>query len=153
VRALVRNVASVTVCAVVLASCGGGGSDSADFTSGYEDVRADLLALGTTVGQAVTSAKGKSDAQLASDFGDYADQAADISSRLEDLDPPSEAESDFGDLKSSFAVVQADLEKIAGAAESHDAQEAYAASASLVADSDDVKSAREAVDKDVNVTE
>jgi hypothetical protein len=112
-----------------------------------------MLDLGTTVGQSISHANGRSDQELATEFGDYANQAADISARLDDLDPPSDAAGDFDDLKSAFSVVQADLNKIASAAEGHDPQEAFAGSASLVADSDDVKSAREAVDKDVGVSD
>ncbi len=80
--------------AVALAACGGGGDEettTADFRKDYAPISAAIRGLGTEVGAAVTSAKGKSDLELQEQFADLADRANVVADDLEEAKTPDDA--------------------------------------------------------------
>ena len=129
--------------ALALAGCGGSSSSSqtANFGTSFSSTANQLKATSHEIGVAIERAPSRTDAQLASTFSALAARWQNQVNRLKALQPPSSVSTAFNRLKSSATRVEADLNAIAAAAETHNASAAKQATASLVTDILSAKSA------------
>jgi hypothetical protein len=122
------------VCAI--AGCGGGGDkqpSAAAFKQGYDAQRRALNKVSDQIGTALTSADGKSDAEVEADLervqGAYHAQLA----KLNALQPPDKLKATFTRVTTAAAVLDDDLVKITKAAAAHDATAAQTTTQQLIA--------------------
>jgi hypothetical protein len=147
-RSIARSLVLVLVAVFLVAGCGGDdkGSNTKDkFTAAYKPLNDQLVALGGDVGTAVQSAKGKSDATLATQFALLEKRLNDLKSRLDALEPPDEFKADAQKLSAAMAVAAADLKAISDAAGAHDPTAARDSARRLVVDSVPLRDARRAL--------
>jgi TolA-binding protein len=147
-RVLTALVA-VTLAALALAACGGDDDDSASFQEDYPALSDRLVSLGEEVGQAIQNANTESDAALAEQFGEYAEQLDGLRQDLEELEPPEDLADEREDLVTAMGDVRSSLEGIASAAEDGDPQAARDATLELVEGSTELRDAREALSRAV----
>src|SRR2546423_10999570 len=83
---LMSSAAGLLLATALLAGCGSDKTQS--FKDDYKPVNDRLLALGTSVGQAVSDAANKPDLVLAGQFTEFAAQLRSLRGRVDDLDPP-----------------------------------------------------------------
>jgi outer membrane murein-binding lipoprotein Lpp len=132
-RALQPAVA-VLLAASLVAACGG--SDKKDeFAKGFKPVNAQIVALGSDVGQALQNASTTADQALARSFLGFVVRLEAIKGRIDKLDPPSDLKSQVAVLSSSVSRMVVDLGGIAAAARAHDPSARRAAIAALIGDS------------------
>jgi hypothetical protein len=118
-----------------VAGCGGGSDEpSTDaFKQGYDAQRTALNKVSDQIGEALTGADGKSDAEVEADLrrvqGAYHAQLA----KLDALQPPTEFKVTFTRVTTAAAVLDDDLVKITKAAAAHDAAAAQSSTQQLVA--------------------
>src|SRR2546423_2869098 len=142
-RALQPAVA-VLLAASLAAGCGG--SDKKDeFAKGFKPVNAQLVALGSNVGQALQNASSSSDQALARSFLGFVVRLQAIKGRIDKLDPPSDLKSQVTVLSSSVSRLIVDLGGIAAAARTHDPRAGRAATAALARDPPAARDARRAL--------
>ena len=151
-RPLLLSLLAALFAVALLAGCGGGddggdgGSDQAElketFDRDYREINDDLLALGDEVGQAVSTAEGKSNPQLATQFTGLGERTQEIKRRLDALEPPDEYEAQARRLSNAVAVVGSDLSEIGQAAEGNDPAAARKQATELVRHSVEVRTAR-----------
>lgn len=137
---------------LILAACGGGGDDettTADFRKEYAPISAAVRGLGEDVGQAVTTAKDKTDAALQLEFAELSEKTTAVAAELaaEEIPDDAKIEAARGALVAGLRKGAADLEAISVAAGDHDAEAARAATVRLVTDSAKIKAPRERLDK------
>jgi hypothetical protein len=138
--------------AVALAACGGGGDEettTADFRRDYAPISAAIRGLGTEVGAAVTSAKGKSDLELQEQFADLADRANVVAGDLEEAKTPDDdaINTTRAALVAGVRKAAADLDAISGAAAANDGDAAKAATIRLAKDSEGIREPRRKLDQ------
>ena len=125
---------------------GNGGDDAAElkerFDTGYRPINDEFLALGKEVGEVISTAKGQSDAALATKFKSLATRVAALKPRLDRLEPPPEYEEDAKRVSEAMALVGRDLDEIALAADAGDAAAARTHTQDLVRHSEEVRIAR-----------
>jgi Putative metallopeptidase len=147
-----RALAAIALtCAVAAgaAGCGGSSGDGKDkeadvaaaFKQGYSAQRVTLNKVSDQIGETLTGADGKSDAQVETELravqGSYHAQLA----KLGKLTPPDALKADFAKVTKAAAVLDADLVAITKAAAAHDAAGAQAATEQLVGDAPALKAA------------
>ena len=140
----------LALCALTLvAGCGGGGGKSAKdkYDEAYKPINDQVLAMGQEVGTAVSTAKGKTDVTLASQFSGLSVRVTALKSRLDGLKSPDEYESDAANLSAALQLAAADLKAISNAAAAHRAGAAADGVRQLAADSISIRDARRALAK------
>lgn len=139
------RVPSIAVAVVIgaLAGCGSGSSSStstssadqsASFKAGFESAAVQLKRTAVAVGRALQNARSQSAGQAQATFSGLADQWQSASAKLDPLQPPPAAASDFAALKSSAARVETDLNAITSAAASNDTAAAKQAAIKAITD-------------------
>jgi outer membrane murein-binding lipoprotein Lpp len=141
-----RYVLVAVLAAALLAGCGG--DDKQDtFAKDFRPINGDIQGLGRKVGNAVSSARGKSDVALANQFSGLADQVGEQRKKLDGLDPPDDLKSDTDDMTSALRKVEKDLRGISKAARGHDAEGARSSTEALVRDSEPLRTARRKIER------
>ncbi len=146
-----RAVASaVVIAALALAGCGSSSPappSASTFKSGFRTEKTAFRQLGLDLQHAITGAKAKTDAQLATELSALSGRAAQQASRLAKLNPPAKFTTSLMQLTGGFQAVSADLKLIAAAAVKHDGGAAKTATETLLADAAKVKTADDAITK------
>ena len=129
--------------ALVAAVAGGCGEDEEEtFRKEFAPVNREVVALGADVGRAVTGASGKSDKQIAQQFGELSKRTGEAQKDAEALEPPDELSADTDQLTESLGEAEkalADIEKAAG---DRNPRAARQATIQLVAASEELRSSR-----------
>jgi hypothetical protein len=148
-RSLLLMLVAALLGAGLLAGCGGdddGGDSQAEvkeqFEKDYRELNDDLLDLGEEVGQAVNSARGKSNAALATQFTALGERTEEIKRRVDELEPPEDLEALTRRLSNAVDVAGSDLTSIGQAAENNDASGARKQATELVRHSVELRTAR-----------
>jgi outer membrane murein-binding lipoprotein Lpp len=102
----------VLLAASLVAGCGGSGKKDG-FTKDFKPVNAQLVALGSNVGQALQNASSSSDQALARSFLGFVVRLQGIKGRIEKLDPPADLKPQVAVLSSSVSRLIVDLGGIA----------------------------------------
>jgi len=146
-----RAVASaVVIAALALAGCGSSSPaqpSSSAFKSGFRSEKTAFRQLGLDLQQAITGARAKTDAQLATELGALSGRASQQGSRLAKLKPPAKFKTSLTQLAGGFQAVSADLRLIAAAAVKHDGAAAKTATETLLSDAAKVRTADDAITK------
>ena len=142
------KVVAVVAALVALGGCGGDDDDDAgnEFEAGVKEQSADIRQIGEDVGAALTAARGKTDVELAQQFGELADRTEEVIDELGKLDPPEDLEDEVEALSSALGEAEQDLRDIVTAANGADAEAAAKASRELAQDSPAIRRARTALD-------
>jgi hypothetical protein len=138
----VRATISAVLVAGLLAFTGCGGSSepsTSSFKSAFSAQKTKLRVLGADAGAAVEGAGKQTDSALLSQFQSLASRATSMAGALGQLDAPSKYKAELAMPQSSVTQVADALHSIEAAA-AHDASAAKAASETLVADAQQVKS-------------
>ena len=151
-----RRFAAVA-CLVVLAGCGSSSSSTstpktttasaADFKAQFAAVDKQLKATGTQLAKLFQTAKGQTDAALATQLDAITTKLGTLNGRLATLTPPAKLQSDYTELKKQFAQVHADLASLAAAARAHDVSKAKTETERTVSDSAAIKTTANSVRK------
>jgi hypothetical protein len=137
-RSLVTVIAAALV--LPLASCGGSsGPSTASFKQAFSEQEVQLKALDVAIANAVTGARKKSNAELASEFGALANQATVRAGALGQLNPPSNYRAELDTVQSSVTQVAGTLNSIEAAAAANDVGAAKAAAETLVTEALQIK--------------
>ena len=149
---LKARISTIAVVAAIglAAGCGGGSSSTSStstqsFNSGFASATAQLQQTAAGIASAVTHAQNQTNSQVQSTFSGLADQWRSASSKLDSLNPPSAAATDFDTLKSASSSVEADLNAIAAAAGNGSASAARLATVKLLRDTLAAKAAAQKV--------
>jgi ABC-type glycerol-3-phosphate transport system substrate-binding protein len=121
------------------------GGSKEEYDKAFGEINDELLEVGNDVGQTINTAKGKTDAALATAFTDLTERTRGVKEKLDGLQPPPEYEKLHNDLSAAIEVVAGDLEAIATAAENNDAGDARTEAQELVRHSVAVRTARRAL--------
>ena len=147
----ILGLLTALLAAVALSACGGGDEETttADFRKDYAPISAAIRGLGTEVGAAVTSAKGKSDLELQEQFADLADRANVVADDLAEAKTPDDAAitTTRAALVTGVRKAAADLDAISGAAAANDGEAAKAATIRLAKDSEGIREPRRKLDQ------
>jgi hypothetical protein len=139
--------ALLTAAALVGAGCGSDASSdepsAADASAAYRSIRTQIVSLGDSIGQEITSARTETDAQLTSAFDDLDARGRAAVARLQGLDVPAELDDELQALRDALDRGTQDLADIASAAQAHDASSASSAVRQLIADSRTIGDARD----------
>lgn len=138
---------AILVAAFTLAACGDSAPTKSEYKKDFTPINEQIKGIGSSIADAVVNAKTKTDQELATQFGDLADQARDAAAKLGELDPPSEVEADQEALFAAVNQGARDLDSIAAAAASGNAKAAGAATVRLAANADDVRKPRQRIEK------
>lgn len=139
---------AAVIAALALAGCGGSSGPSLSaFKKGFASEKASFRQLGLDLQGAITGAKAKTDAQLATEIGGLATRASAQASTLAKLDPPAKYKTPLANLVAGFRSVATDLRAIAAAAVKHDATQAKTATETLLGDAAKVKTADDTITK------
>jgi hypothetical protein len=138
-----------------LGGCGSSGGSSgsssttatSDFNTAYASVSAQLKAVGTQIGTALTNARGQSNAALATEFSGLSAAFDAAKTKLAALSPPSADKAEFDALNSAMGNVSNDLHAIVAAAKSGDVAAARTAAQKFVTDAAPLKAARAALNQ------
>jgi len=134
--------------AIAIAGCGGSDQPSAaDAQSAYKPLRTQIVALGGSIGDAITNAGRQTDVALASTFAALAARGRSAVARLDELDVPKDLVAERNALRDAIDKGTGDLSDIATAARAHDAAAARTAASQLVTDSEQIKQARDAFEQ------
>lgn|GEM_PF-568596 len=151
-RRLLAAAVAIALTGAVATGCGSSSSkgdepSAAAFKRGYSAQRVALNRVSDQIGEALTSADGKSDAEVEADLrrvqGAYHAQLA----RLGTLKPPAPLKATFARVTAAAAVLDRDLVQITRAAAAHDAAGAQASTEQLVAHVPALKAASEKLGK------
>jgi len=138
-----RQAAAIAVTAglaMSVAGCGGDpGPTKASFAKEFSAERAELRALGADVGTAVSTARRRTDAALATEFAALGERATKLAGSLGQLGAPKAYRGDLLSLQSSVTQVAGTLHAIQAAALAHDATAARAGGEAIVTDAAQVK--------------
>jgi hypothetical protein len=131
----------------LVAGCGGDDSSKEDevkekFEEAYKPLNDDIIELGNEVGQAVNSARGKSDEALATQFASLGERTQELKGEVEELEAPEEYEDGQERLVKALDTVGTDLTEIGEAAEASDPSEARKQAAELARHSVEVRTSR-----------
>jgi hypothetical protein len=141
-----RSAVTAVLSALTLSACGGStGPSLSAFKTGFENNKASFRTLGLDLQHAITGAKGKTDAELASEFGGLATRAKQQAASLAKLKPTAKYKTDLSNLVSAFDAVGTDLDNISQAATRHSSTGAQAATVTLITDAAKVKAADGAI--------
>ena len=140
--------AAAVILALALAGCGGSAGPSlSTFKKGFAAQKASFRQLGLDLQSAITGAKAKTDAQLATEIGGLAARASSQATSLAKLNPPAKYKQPLNSLVAGFRSVATDLRAIASAAVTHDATQAKTATETLLGDAAKVKTADDTITK------
>ena len=146
-----RLACAVALAGIAAAGCGSGGKSSttsqATFKRGFATSQTEFRQLGTDIAKDITGAGNKTDAALATEFGNLAKRADQQATRLTTLHVPAKLQKQVARMVAGFHAVKGDLSKISAAAVHHDAAGAEAATRSLLTDAATVKTADVALSK------
>lgn len=144
-----RRVAlAALIVALAIGACGGSSAPSLSaFKAGFTSEKAAFRKLGLDLQRAITGAKTKTDAQLATEIRALATSASQQASQLSHLNPPAKYKADLAKLVTGFRAVATDLQTIAAAAVKHDATTARTATERLLADAARVEAGDDAITK------
>ena len=146
---------AVLIASFALAACGSSGDSkpsTADYKKAWTPISQEIKNIGAQIGGAVTTAKGKTDAELAGTFGGLATETTSTATSLAKLDPPADVKADQTALVAALKVGAADLQAISDAATAGDPKKAGAATVKLVEDSGAIKKSRVSIDATVAKT-
>jgi hypothetical protein len=143
-RALLALVA-VLALVPVLSACGE--SEEEAFRKDYKPVNKRIVDLGEDVGKAVNGASGKTDEQIASEFGKLAQRTGEVSQQVDELDPPDDLAASQDDLVESLGDARDSLRDIEKAAGESDPQAARRATIQLITSSTDLRDARRKLER------
>jgi hypothetical protein len=146
-----RLACAVALAGIAAAGCGSGGKSSttsqATFKRGFATSQTEFRQLGTDIAKDITGAGNKTDAALATEFGNLAKRADQQATRLTTLHVPAKLQKQVARMVAGFQALKGDLSKISAAAVHHDAAGAEAATRSLLTDAAAVKTADVALSK------
>lgn len=106
-----------------------------------------IKAVGVQIGTALTSARGKSNAALETEFSGLSAAFDAAKAKLAALTPPSADKADFDALNSAMGNISNDLHAIVAAAKSGDVAAARTAARKFVTDAAPLKAARAALNQ------
>ncbi len=130
--------------AVAAAGCGSSDAPSADDAkTSYESVRSQIVDLGGSIGDAINGASRSNDGQLSETFSSLKARGRSAVARLDDLKVPDSLDDERQALRDALDKGSDDLADIATAAQASDADAARQAAQQLVADSADIRTARD----------
>lgn len=134
------------VAAVSLAACGGGSDapTAADAKAAYAPIQTKIKSLGTDIGGAIGGASQATDAELAQQFDALADRGRAQKAEIDGIDVPDSLAALRNALRNALSKGTDDLTDIATASKASNAAAARAAAEKLVADSEQIRSARDA---------
>jgi hypothetical protein len=136
----VSKLGGALLVTLALAGCGGSSSSSssldqtASFKTSFDSAAGQLKQGSHAIGVAIQQASSRTDAQLAATFHQLASRWQHALSQLQTLTPPSNLAVTFNTLTGAATRVEADLNAIVAAAETHSSSAAEQASATLVTD-------------------
>lgn len=122
-----------------LASCGSSSSSPSAFKHDFGAAQPEFRRLITDAGHTIQHAGGKSDAQLAAQFGALSGRARRAGARLGRLSPPSQDERPLAKLRDLFDAVTRDLRRMSATAAAHDTAGAKAATDAFLQDAAQLK--------------
>lgn len=135
---------AVLASTLVVAGCGSKKDDkSASYKTDYKAESATIKALGNEIGEAITTAKQKSDDQIVAQFQALATRTHVAAGALAGLTPPADLKAENAALQTALERAAADLDEIVKAARAHSYNDAKTATEALIGDSTVVKSARD----------
>jgi thymidine phosphorylase len=140
-----RRSAGLAVLFAVLVAAGCGESAKEKYRNDLAPLNDRIVALGKQVGATIDEAGGRTDAQLADAFGDYARELGDVQQQLEQLEPPEDLADEQSKLVEAMGDVQGALARIADAALSGNPDAAREATVELIPGSRSLSEAREAL--------
>jgi hypothetical protein len=140
-----RVAAGLAVLAAILAAAACGDSAEEKYRNDFAPLNDEIVALGRQVGATINEAGGRSDAQLADAFGDYARELGDLQQQVGELEPTESLAGRHDTLVAAMGEVQGSLARIAEAALQRDAGAARRATLELIQGSQRLSDAREAV--------
>ena len=146
-----RLACAVALAGIAAAGCGSSSKSSTtsqvSFKSGFATSQAEFRRLGTDIGKDITGAGNKTDAALATEFGNLAKRADQQATQLAALHAPAKRQKQVARMVAGFHAVKGDLSKISTAAVHHDAASAEAATRALLTDAATIKTADVALSK------
>jgi hypothetical protein len=141
-------VSSCVVLALLASGCGGSGEH---FKRDYAAEQPELTRLGTDIGNALQGARGRSDAQLESQFTDLAQRTGEALKKLQAIKAPRKDAVLFDTVEGGLRKVQQDLGAVAAAARADSAGAAQSATTALIADATAVKGAGDQLKHDLGI--
>ncbi len=138
------------VAVLALAACGSSkssGPSAEDARTAYAPVKTQISKLGGDIGAAVQAASNETDAKLATQFAALTTRGRAQAAALGKLDLPASATDTRDALQDALRKGSDDLSDITTAARASDAAAAHAAAEKLVADSQQIETARAAFEK------
>jgi hypothetical protein len=142
---LYRAAAGIAVLFAVLIAAGCGESAEEKYRDDFAPLNDEIVSLGKRVGATIQEAGGRTDAQLADAFGDYARELDELRQQVEQLEPPDDLADEQSALVEAMGEVQGSLAGIADAALSGDPEAARDATVELIPSSRRLSQAREAL--------
>ncbi len=139
--------------AAALIGCGSSGSSqpsASDAKAAYAPLRVQIVAIGGSIGAAITAANRETDVQLESAFSALAARGRAAVARLDSLKVPDSLVAKRDALRDAIDKGTGDLSDIATAARAHDAAAARTAAEQLVSDSQQIGTARAAFESALN---
>ena len=140
-RRAISALLIVAVAALAATGCGGGGDSKttpsqAEYKQTYQALSKELTAVGTSVGDALNKAAGKSNKELKTTFGDLADRTRALAQKIDDTTPPDNPKVKTAQAKLAAGLNTAadDLEAISTAAGKKDLRAAGTAAGKLARD-------------------
>ena len=134
--------------ALAVAGCGASSPPSLSaFKADFKTNKASFRQLALDLQKAITGARAKTDAQLATEIGALASRASAQASAIAKLNPPAKYKIDAHHLAAGFRAVATDLSAISHAAVKHDAAAAKTATVTLLHDAAKVKTSDDAITK------
>jgi len=132
-RRLALVLALLAAAVLVVAGCGSSGPSAAEtYKTAFTPLNAEIISTGNQVGEAVTTATTKSNAELSAAFARLSDKAAALAGAMVKLAPPKELAADHQLLVSGLRKEAGNLNRIAEAAVKGDPAAAKQASADTV---------------------
>jgi hypothetical protein len=142
---LYRAAAGLALLFAVLVAAGCGESAEEKYRGDFAPLNDEIVALGKEVGATIEEAGGRTDAQLADAFSDYARELDELRQQVEQLEPPDDLADEQSALVEAMGEVQGSLARIAEAALGGDPDAARDATVELIPSSRRLSQAREAL--------
>jgi hypothetical protein len=131
---------ALVLLAISVAGCGGSSGPSLSaFKSGFVKTKPQFRQLGADLQTALTQARTKTDAELATELTGLSTRAKQEAAQLAKLDPTPKFKTELKTLSTSLSAVGDDLSQIAAAATKHDAKTAKTLTTTLIKDAGTVK--------------
>lgn len=130
--------------ALAIAGCGDSdsGPSADDASADYNSIDRSIQSFGTQLAQALSAASTKTDAQLGDQFDGLSDKSNRLLTEVKNLEVPEDLKSDKDALVSAFDDGVQDIEDIAAAVSSSDADAARTAATKLIRDSEAIRDSR-----------